>query len=76
MNPDNLMDLHVRLRGDETGEQRSDLLARLRRLSDECAAAKRQLLDRESYRRVQAAGTAVAAAIRIVEGQRTSRSGN
>ena len=67
MNDEHLLDLQVQLRNDAHGERRADLLDRLRALHDDCLAARRQLHDRDAFRRIQAAGTAVAAAIRIVE---------
>jgi hypothetical protein len=77
MNDGNLLDLHSELQNDAKGERRAGLLARLRALHNECQVAKRQPTDRESYRQLQAAGTAVAAAIRIVETlPQTRRGGN
>ncbi|HVZ45050.1 MAG TPA: hypothetical protein VHA82_14665 [Ramlibacter sp.] len=67
MNPLPLTDLHAGLLEDTTGERREALLAKLRGMLDACLAAKRQLCDRDTYRRLQATGVAVGAAIRIVE---------
>lgn len=67
MNEVDLPDLETQLRGDESGAVRADLLKRLNALRDDCLAAKRQLSDRETFRRLQAANVAVNAAIRIVE---------
>jgi hypothetical protein len=67
MEPADTPDLETRLLADETGAARADLLKRLGALREECVSAKRQLSDREVFRRLQAANVAVNAAIRIVE---------
>jgi hypothetical protein len=67
MNASNPLDLHGELQNDVTGNRRTGLLARLRALNENCQAAKRQLHDREAFRRLQAASVAVSAAIQIVE---------
>jgi hypothetical protein len=75
MNDAHLLDLHAELQNDMTGQRRAALLARLNGLKNECLDGKRQLQDRESYRRTQAASTAVNAAIRIVETLPQTRGG-
>lgn len=67
MTPTDIAGLQARLQEDTTGEVRSAVLAHLRVLQAACADASRQLSDRETYKRVQAAGVAVNAALRIVE---------
>jgi hypothetical protein len=60
-------EMDARLRDDPDGEYRAGLMSRLRRMRDACDAARRQLQDRESFRRLQAASAAVEAAITAVE---------
>lgn len=55
------------LQADDNGTLRPQVLARLQAMRENCQAAKRQLCDRETYRRVEAANVAVNAAIRIIE---------
>lgn len=62
-----LLDLHSELVNDTSGTRRNELLARLRKLQDDCLLAKRQPTDRESFRQLHAAAAAVTAALRIVE---------
>jgi len=70
-------DLLAELQNDASGERRAQVLARLGRLHEDCLAAQRGLSDRDGYRRLQAAGVAVKAAIRIVETlPRTRGNGN
>jgi hypothetical protein len=60
-------DLQQRLQEDPSGAARADVLKRLSALRFDCETAKRQLRDRDSFRQLQAATSAVAAAMRIVE---------
>jgi len=70
MNPDqdhDHVDLEQVLRDDPKGEHRAAVLARLNRMRDACIAARRELHDRASFRRLQATGAAVDAAITAME---------
>jgi hypothetical protein len=64
---EHLLDLESELLTDESGERRRNVLAQLQSLREDCQAAKRQLCDKDTYRRLEAANVAVNAAIRIVE---------
>jgi hypothetical protein len=76
MDDAHLLDLHSELQSDVSGARRADLLARLRGLRDNCLAAKRELCDRDAFSRLEAAGVAVTAAIRIVQNLPRQRDGN
>jgi hypothetical protein len=75
MKDEHLLDLHAELQNDMSGQRRTALLARLNGLKEQCVTSKRELQDRESYRRTQAANTALNAAIRIVETLPQTRGG-
>ena len=62
-----LVDLESQLRNDTTGARSAEVLDRLRALRDNCQAARRQLCDKTTYRRLEAATIAVNAAIRVIE---------
>jgi hypothetical protein len=70
------IDLRDELRSEPSGQRRLELIARLHALREACRAAGRQLHDRDTFARIQAAETAVTAAIRIVEVVSKSGSGN
>jgi hypothetical protein len=60
-------DVEQRLRDDASGQYRAELQARLREMQSACALARRQLHDRDTYRRVEAAMAAVGAAATVLE---------
>lgn len=60
-------DVEQRLRDDASGQYRAELRARLREMQNACALARRQLLDRDTYRRVEAAMAAVGAAATVLD---------
>jgi len=55
-------DLERALREDRDGTYRGRLLARIEELHSSCAAARRELQDRETFRKLQAASGALDAA--------------
>jgi hypothetical protein len=65
--PEADLDVAARLMADTTGEYHRALLARLRKLADACAARLRVLHDPWAFRRLEATGAAIAAAIAVVE---------
>lgn len=67
MNEATVSNLEAELRDDESGARRVLLLSQLNALRAECQAAKRQLCDRETFRRIDSSNIAVNAAIRIIE---------
>ncbi|MBC7601246.1 MAG: hypothetical protein H7255_01110 [Ramlibacter sp.] len=67
MNEPQLLDLQTQLQNDRTGTRRTGLLTQLRTLHAGCMATQRQPNDAETFTRLKAAGTALSAAIRIVE---------
>ena len=60
--PDFDFDVEQRLRDDTSGQYRAELRTRLKEMHNACVAAGRQLQDRETYRRLEAAIAAVGAA--------------
>jgi hypothetical protein len=60
-------DVEQRLRDDASGQYRAELRARLSEMQNACALARRQLHDRDAYRRVEAAMAAVGAAVTVLE---------
>ncbi|MDR6536952.1 hypothetical protein J2739_002725 [Variovorax soli] len=60
-------DVEQRLRDDKNDQYRLELRARLSEMQNACAVAQRQLLDRETYRRLEAAIAAVGAAVIVLE---------
>jgi len=60
-------DVEQRLRDDTNGRYRAELKARLREMHNACALAARQLHDRDTYRQLEAAMAAVAAATTALE---------
>ncbi|WP_194792867.1 hypothetical protein [Caenimonas koreensis] len=67
MNQKHTPDLQSELQSDPSGTRRMNLLNQLRTLHVSCLAAGRRPSDAQTYRDVEAATTAVAAAIRIIE---------
>ncbi|WP_309902448.1 hypothetical protein [Variovorax soli] len=59
--------MEQRLRDDKNDQYRLELRARLSEMQNACAVAQRQLLDRETYRRLEAAIAAVGAAVIVLE---------
>ncbi|VTU27244.1 hypothetical protein H4CHR_01955 [Variovorax sp. PBS-H4] len=60
-------DVEQRLCDDASGQYRAELRVRLREMQSACAIAKRQLHDRDTYRRIEAAMAAVGAAAAVLE---------
>jgi hypothetical protein len=60
-------DVEQRLCDDASGQYRAELRARLNAMQNACALARRQLHDRETYRRLEAALAAVGAAATVLE---------
>lgn len=60
-------DVEQRLCDDASGQYRAELRARLSDMQNACALARRQLHDRDTYRRVEAAMAAVSAAAAVLE---------
>jgi hypothetical protein len=60
-------DVEQRLCDDASGQYRAELRARLSEMQNACALARRQLHDRDTYRRVEAAMAAVGAAATVLE---------
>ncbi|KWT92114.1 MULTISPECIES: hypothetical protein [unclassified Variovorax] len=60
-------DVEQRLCDDASGQYRAELRARLGEMQSACALARRQLHDRDTYRRIEAAMAAVAAAATVLE---------
>ena len=60
-------DVEQRLCDDVTGQYRAELRARLGEMQNACALARRQLHDRDTYRRIEAALAAVGAAAIVLE---------
>ena len=60
-------DVEQRLCDDASGQYRAELRARLSEMQNACALARRQLHDRDTYRRVDAAMAAVGAAAAVLE---------
>jgi hypothetical protein len=59
-------DVEQRLCDAATGQYRAELGARLSEMHNACALARRQLHDRDTYRRIEAASAAVGAAATIL----------
>ena len=55
-------DFESALRGDRDGRHRARMLARIEQLQSACAAARRELQDRDTFRKLQAAAGALEAA--------------
>ena len=67
MTDPHLLELHSALQDDATGKRRTEVLARLRALHNDCLFAQRALCDRETFKRLEASTLAVSAAMRIIE---------
>jgi len=70
MKPDathDLVDLEQALKDDVRGPHRAALVARLTRMREACATARRNLHDKETFRRIEAASAAVDAAITAID---------
>lgn len=66
-------DVEQRLRDDASAAYRIELRARLSEMQNTCALARRQLHDRDTYRRLEAAIAAVGAAVTVLELMPTGR---
>jgi len=60
-------DVEQRLRADTSGQYRVALQARMSEMRNACMLASRQLHDRDTYRRLEAAMAAVGAAATVLE---------
>lgn len=60
-------DVEQRLCDDASGQYRAELRARLSEMQSACALSRRQLHDRDTYRRLEAAMAAVSAALTVLE---------